>query len=474
MKNYRPANQSEKMIIMKNKALQALWIPAAFLILFLTAVTFRPLMPIDETRYISVAWEMWLRHGWLEPLTMNFNPYHHKPPLLFWLMNLSWSVFGVSRWAATIPVVLSSMACVYLTALLGRRLLPPDAAARVPAIMIASLPFLIYSTVILFDLTLTVFILATLLCLLTYAERRTPSVILLMGLCLGLGVLTKGPVMYLYTLFPMVLGAVWVENLRPKTWFGGCLLAVLISFIPVLIWLVPVLKAADNDFAFWLLWNQSAGRITGNFNDAHPRPFYFYLPLLPLFFLPWAFLPGFWKGLRNFRGGFADRKTTRFLLCWFAPTLVAFSLIGGKQLHYMVPLLPAAVLVMASVLKDVSMATVSRVLAGALLFFVVAHLIAERTVFVAYDLRPVAAYVREHQGRDWAFVRKYHGEVTYLAGLEKQVDSMEMETVDAWFDAHPDGLAMIRYERPEDVAKYNLLLDMPYRGKRLGIFARER
>ena len=457
---------------MKISSLRVLWIPAAMIVLFATAVTFRPLMPVDETRYISVAWEMFLRKGWLEPLTMNFSPYHHKPPVLFWLINLSWSVFGISRWAATVPVVLSALASVYLTAALGRRLLPPGPAAHVPFIMFASLPFLIYSTVILFDLTLTVFVLATLLCLLSYAEKRKPAMILLMGLCLGLGVLTKGPVMYLYTVFPMALGALWVKDLRPKTWFGGNLLAFLLSFIPVLIWLVPVLHATDNHFAFWLLWEQSAGRVTGNFSESHPRPFYFYLFYLPLFFLPWAILPGFWKGLRGFRDGFSGTSSTRFLLCWFVPTLISFSLIGGKQFHYMIPLLPALILLTAALLRDVSPHIFARIVSGALVFFVVAHLVAEKTVFVAYDLRPVADYVREHRDRDWAFVRKYYGEVTYLSRFEKKIDSLQMDEIDAWFDAHPDGLAMVRYDGPQDVVKYKMLMDMPYRGKHLGIFAK--
>ena len=41
----------------------------------------RPLTPIDETRYISVAWEMWLRGDPLVPFK-NGAPYSHKPPLI--------------------------------------------------------------------------------------------------------------------------------------------------------------------------------------------------------------------------------------------------------------------------------------------------------------------------------------------------------------------------------------------------------
>lgn len=450
--------------------LRALWIPAAFIILFLTAIVFRPLLPVDETRYLTVAWEMFLNQGWLEPLTLNFEPYHHKPPMLFWLINLSWAMFGVSQWAAVIPVVLASLTSVSLTAALGRRLLPPDGASRVPFFMIGSLPFLLYSTLILFDLTLTVFVLATLLCLLTYAERRSPAVILLMGLMLGFGVLTKGPAAYLHVIFPMVLGALWVRDLRPLTWYGGCLLAVLISFIPVFIWLVPVLNATDNHFAFWLVWEQSAGRVTGNFSDSHPRPFYFYLPLLPLFFLPWIFFPGFWRGVKDVRKDILKNPSVRFLLCWAVPVFAAFSMISGKQPHYLVPLIPAAVIAAAGLLRDTPPKILAATVATMLAIFVTGHAIASRTVFTPYDLTPVTAYISEHPGRDLAFVRKYHGEVTFLARLDGPVANLQMDAVDDWFKEHPNGMAIIRYRDAREVTKYRMLVDMPYTGRRLGIF----
>ena len=56
----------------------------------LAGVLLRPALPIDETRYLAVAWEMWARGDWLVP-TKNFALYTHKPPLLFWTMNLVWS-----------------------------------------------------------------------------------------------------------------------------------------------------------------------------------------------------------------------------------------------------------------------------------------------------------------------------------------------------------------------------------------------
>ena len=59
-----------------------LWLSLALLaVLTLVAVLSRPLTPLDETRYVGVAWEMWLRGDFLVPYK-NGAPYDHKPPLM--------------------------------------------------------------------------------------------------------------------------------------------------------------------------------------------------------------------------------------------------------------------------------------------------------------------------------------------------------------------------------------------------------
>jgi len=57
----------------------------------------RPLLAPDETRYLSVAWEMWNHGDWLVP-HLNGAPYSDKPPALFWGILLGWRVFGVGTW----------------------------------------------------------------------------------------------------------------------------------------------------------------------------------------------------------------------------------------------------------------------------------------------------------------------------------------------------------------------------------------
>ena len=47
-------------------------------VLVAVALFFRPILPVDETRYVGVAWEMWLRDDFLVP-HLNGDPYSHKP-----------------------------------------------------------------------------------------------------------------------------------------------------------------------------------------------------------------------------------------------------------------------------------------------------------------------------------------------------------------------------------------------------------
>lgn len=450
-----------------------LWIPAAFLGVFLVTVFLRPLLPIDETRYLTVAWEMFLRQDWLAPLTKNGEPYHHKPPLLFWLINAVWAVTGPSRWAATIPPVLMGMFSVYLTMWLSARLFAghPQIAGRVSLIMMGCLPFLVYSSMVMFDVTMMFFVLLSLLGLLSFAQTRKGRYVPLMALAIGLGVLAKGPVAYLYVIFPMLLAPVWQDQFRRGAqWYGGCLAAILLSAVPVLLWLVPVLRQSDNHFAFWLLWEQTAGRMTGTFSAAHVRPFYFYLPVVLILMMPWIFFPSFWRRARTLPQLCRAHSGLRFILCWIVPVFFSFCAISGKQPHYLLPLLPGVAILIALLLADLRTRTLQYLAAISCALFLVAHIAGAQTFFRHYDLMPIARYVQAHAEQDAAFVKQYHGEVTFLARLTHPIDEIQPEEVDAWFAAHPDGYALIRFHPPHRFAPLTLIMDIPYRGKRMGVF----
>jgi 4-amino-4-deoxy-L-arabinose transferase-like glycosyltransferase len=132
---------------MMNARFHPLLGPALLLaVLAAVAIPLRPLTPIDETRYISVAWEMWLRGDYLV-MVKNGEPYSHKPPLLFWIYNLGWAITGVNEWWPRLVSPLFSLGSLALTLSIGRRLWPenPDVSRQAVWILAASLLWMLFS-----------------------------------------------------------------------------------------------------------------------------------------------------------------------------------------------------------------------------------------------------------------------------------------------------------------------------------------
>src|SRR3546814_2859679 len=128
----------------------------AFWILIVAAALYaRPLLPVDETRYVTVAWEMHLADHWLVPL-LNGEPYPHKPPLLFWLLRIGWLVFGVSEPWARLVAPMFVLAALGLTGWLGRLLWPGEAGRRAgnvaPLLLLCGAWWMLFATMTFFDL----------------------------------------------------------------------------------------------------------------------------------------------------------------------------------------------------------------------------------------------------------------------------------------------------------------------------------
>ncbi|MCB1682146.1 MAG: glycosyltransferase family 39 protein [Rhodospirillales bacterium] len=444
----------------------------ALLALFITSVLCRPLLPIDETRYMTVAWEMFQTKNYFL-LSMNFAPYHHKPPMLFWLINLSWQIFGVSRWSALIPVFFSSAAVLALSGVLAQKLYPDHQEKKeyVSWLLFGSLPFLIYASLVMFDLMLAALNLSVFIMALSHCEKPETRKTVFLGVLLGIGVLIKGPVVYLYTLLPLLFYPYWrFENhvITPKKLYTGLGIALAVSVIPIALWLIPALLQADKDFAYWLIWRQTAGRMEGNFSSSHVRPFYFYTMLLPLLFLPWAFFPSFWKNIKTLKQ--MDRPE-KFILCATLPVFLCFSAIAGKQPHYLLPLLPLVTIALTRVLySSLEIRKVRITALGVLSAIIVFQLIGNTTFFKDYDLSPIVTYYQANRDKDFAFVHKYQGEIGFLARIEKPIDSIEHNQLGAWFKDHPNGLAIVRRSDDEKFPNFDEVFSMPYRSRKLSVF----
>lgn len=325
----------------------AILVGAAVLVL-LAAPAIRPFLPVDETRYLSVAWEMRLS-GDPFHLTMNGAPYSHKPPLLFWLINLVWSMTGPSEYAARLIGPLAAIAVIGMTGLLASRIAPGEKGLPLAAmaVLASTTGFLLYGGATMFDALLTIWVLLGINAVWRLGQgQRGPGPWLILGLALGLGVLTKGPVILLH-LMPVLLSMrFWAPS--PPGWremLKGFALALVLALALVAIWLVPLVIEAPGDFLRELLWEQSAERVAGTMG--HGRPIWFLLMVLPALIFPFGWSVAVWRGMpRAVRADGAGRM----LAIWALSALVLFSLVGGKQLHYLLPELPAFAILVARAL----------------------------------------------------------------------------------------------------------------------------
>lgn len=310
----------------------------------------RPLLPVDETRYLSVAWDMHINGDWLVP-HLNGEPYHHKPPLLFWIIRLLWLVFGVSELDARLVAPVFGLGALALTQVLGRLLWPGSEGQKAgdyAALMVASASWwMVFSSLVMFDLLVAFFALLGWVGL-AYAARygRLLQGMAIVAVAIGGGILAKGPVILLFVVPAGLMAPAWAPTectFGWRHWYVGLSAAILAGGAIGLAWAIPAALAGGKAFADNLLWGQTVNRVTDSF--AHRRPFLWYLPLLPLILFPWSIWPQSWRALVN-KLPPGDRSSTLTIL---VPSMVFifFCAISGKQPQYLLPLFPLVMLAIA-------------------------------------------------------------------------------------------------------------------------------
>ncbi len=311
------------------------------------ALLTRPLLPVDETRYLAVAWEMWQRGDFLVPY-LNGDPYSHKPPLLFWGIHAGWALFGVNDWSPRLIAPLFGLASLMLTGMLGRMLWPDMARTGgvAQAILIGALFWTLFTTMTMFDMLHVCFTLSGLIGLVVASRGRGLHGFAVFGLSIGLGVLGKGPAILLHVL-PVALAApLWAKPFGWTggwgRWYGGVGAAVLVGAGIGLAWALPAAAAGGEVYSNAILWGQSAGRMVDSF--AHGRPFWWFAAILPVMILPWLIWPPIWRAVRAEWRHMKAEGGTRLCFIWFVVAFLGFSAISGKQPHYLLPEFPALAL----------------------------------------------------------------------------------------------------------------------------------
>jgi 4-amino-4-deoxy-L-arabinose transferase-like glycosyltransferase len=246
-----------------------------------------PLFEPDESRYAEIPREM-LQRGEVVVPYLQSEPYLDKPPLLYWLVEAAYLVFGVHVWAARLAPALAVHACVLILYLVGRRTVGERAAFWGALGLTLAPGFLTMGRLLLMDSLLTLWVALALLAAFeaVRGDRLRWGWWLTCAVACGLGVLTKGPVAIV-----LLVGPVWLYRRLQGAGFPisrmalACFsLAVLAITLP---WYVAMCVRVPA-FAWEFLWEHNVRRFLAPY--AHQHGVWFYLPILLAGLLPGTLL----------------------------------------------------------------------------------------------------------------------------------------------------------------------------------------
>ena len=133
---------------------------------------------------------------------------------------------------------------------------------------------------------------------------------------------------------------------------------MLLFMIVVLAWYLPAVSRGGNVYLRETLFKHTMDAYAKGWT--HVRPFYYFLYNFPLEFLPWfIFLPGaIVYGF--FKETVEKRKEFLFAFVWFVVIFLFFSISKGKRNLYLLPLYPAASLMIGKFWEDAISASMER------------------------------------------------------------------------------------------------------------------
>lgn len=302
-----------------------------------------PLLEPDEARYAEIP-RLMLRSGdWITP-KLQGKPYNDKPPLVYWLIAGSYSLFGVSIEAARAVPASAGLLTLCIVYFWCRRYLGRTTANLSGMVLLSMLGYLAMMRMLLLDGVLTLLVTGSLLSghhALT--QKRHAGWWLISAILCGLGVLAKGPVA-IVLVTPCFIALRWLDRsttpmrFLDAVWYGLVVLALAVPW-----------------YAVMLLTNESFGsehfirhHLQRFLEPAHhARPFWYYVPALILELLPWpVLLLAVCRRWREWTG------SERFLVFFSVLCFIFFSIARAKLPTYLLPMLPVLAVLFGNQLRS--------------------------------------------------------------------------------------------------------------------------
>jgi 4-amino-4-deoxy-L-arabinose transferase-like glycosyltransferase len=292
----------------------------------------------DEARYAEIAREM-LQSGNLLVPHLNYVAYVEKPPLLYWLTTISFWIFGISEFAARLPVALSAIAGILATYVFALRAFGRRHAILAAAILATTPLFALMAQVLTTDMTLTALVtIATFALYLHWLEGGRWCWIAYAAM--GLAVMTKGPVGVALPILSMLIWLALKRELRGAIAKFHVVPGLLLTTLIAAPWFV-MMTIREPGFADFYFVGEHLRRVFET-DYSHAEAFYFYIPVLAIGLLPWTLLVPFltWREAPS-------NPARSFCLVAAGVTLVAFSCASAKLIPYILPAVPPLAVLIA-------------------------------------------------------------------------------------------------------------------------------
>jgi 4-amino-4-deoxy-L-arabinose transferase-like glycosyltransferase len=402
---------------------------------FAATAWLRPLAMPDEGRYLSVAWEMMSSGNWLVP-TLDGMPFFHKPPLFYWLADVSMQLGGPTAFAGRMPSILAAGTLAWVMHSFDARW-NGARHARLLLVVLATTPYIYFAAQYAnMDMLVAACISISVLCAAHAALRmmsgRSPGAALQGAYAMAAaGVLAKG---LIGCVLPAGIVIAWLLAARRAS-----LLRRLISpagiaiFVAIALPWPAAMQARYPGFFHYFIVEQHFNRFAGSgFNNA--QAWWFYLPVLFVMTMPWSFgIVNVWRNIAMREQG--TRATIRLLmLCWAVVVVAFFSVPQSKLLGYALPAVPPIVWLLADGIAAADSASFVRrhthSIAGASCILLVTAVLAygARAPHSSHSLA-MALVGQRSAGESVAFVDTYPYDLEFDAQLKPPI-----AVVQAWHD----------------------------------------
>lgn len=320
------------------------------------------LFDVDEAIFTQTSIEMVTTGDYIAP-TYNAEPRWHKPPLSYWLQAASLQLFNAMPYqenltplAARLPsAIIMWLATYFFFRFVSSTTHNNRLALTATAILGANMLWFLPARAAIADAVLNFSIItSTLLALhLLYRRKLSPVYQTLIGLLLAVGVLAKGPIALvipgLTVGLTILMKPYFLESLRILNPFY-ILTGLLLGIMP---WVLLILNHQGTGFFEEFILVHNLERFTSDLGNSHSGSPFYYLLVLLIGFFPWSvlLLPAIPATHRKMGDDMKSMKPERAMplvgLIWLLVVLVLFSFSQTKLIHYIIPALPGAALILA-------------------------------------------------------------------------------------------------------------------------------